>query len=75
LELEERLTGIFGSVLGLDASTLADDDGPTTISEWDSVTHLNLILAIEAEFGIQFETHEIPELLSVGKIRARLRSV
>jgi acyl carrier protein len=75
VELEERLKDILQSVLGLDASSLKDDDGPTTISGWDSVTHLNLILAIEAEFGIQFDTQEIPELLSVGKIRARLGAV
>lgn len=41
---------------------------------WDSVTHLTLILTIEAEFGIQFDTAEIPNLLSVGDILARLEN-
>jgi acyl carrier protein len=33
---------------------------------------LNLIMALEGEFGIQFEAEEIPELISVRSIRARL---
>lgn len=60
------------AILGPEGRTLSDDDGPGTIAAWDSVNHLNLVLAIEDEFGVQFTTSEIPELLSLGKIRARL---
>ena len=34
---------------------------------------MNLILSIEAEFDIQFNTAEIPELLTVGQIRGRVK--
>lgn len=72
MDLDQRLAGVLEAVLGPDARDLSDDDGPGTISSWDSVNHLNLVLAIEAEFEIRFATSEIPDLLSVGKIRARL---
>jgi acyl carrier protein len=72
VDLDQRLASVLEAVLGPDASTLSDEDGPGTISSWDSVNHLNLVLAIEAEFEIRFATSEIPDLLSVGKIRARL---
>jgi acyl carrier protein len=72
VDIEQRLLDIFESVLGPEARGISDQDGPGTIAAWDSVNHLNLILSIEAEFGIQFETSEIPDLLSLGKIRARL---
>ncbi|MEX2048809.1 MAG: acyl carrier protein [Gemmatimonadota bacterium] len=72
VDLDQRLAGVLEAVLGPDARDLSDDDGPGTISSWDSVNHLNLVLAIEAEFEIRFATSEIPDLLSVGKIRARL---
>lgn len=68
----ERLARVLQAVLGEDARDLGDDDGPGTIAAWDSVNHLNVVLAVEAEFGVQFGTAEIPELLSVGKIRSRL---
>ncbi|MBS2012636.1 MAG: acyl carrier protein [Deltaproteobacteria bacterium] len=60
------------SVFGPDGLKLTDDDGPGTTAVWDSVAHLNLIMSIEAEFGVAFATAEIPELRSLKKIRARL---
>jgi acyl carrier protein len=59
-------------VFGIDASGLTDADSTQTIGEWDSLNHLNLILALEGEFGVQFEAEEIPELTSVAAIRRRL---
>jgi acyl carrier protein len=51
---------------------MSDEDGPHSNPDWDSVVHLNLILALEAEFEVRFSTAEIPQLLSVGKLRTRL---
>jgi acyl carrier protein len=72
---EEKLQSVLESVFGADGPRLSDDDGPGTIASWDSVAHLNLIMTIEAEFGIAFATAEIPELKSLRKIRARLEQV
>ena len=72
---EERLRSVLESVFGADGLRLSDDDGPGTNPVWDSVAHLNLIMTIEAEFGISFATAEIPELRSLRKIRARLEKI
>ena len=74
IDTNDRLLTVFSSVFGAAAEDFSNEDGPATVDAWDSVTHLMLILAIEAEFGIQFDTAEIPNLLSVGEIRARLES-
>ena len=71
-DTEERLRSVLEAVLGPSGRTLSDNDGPGTVSAWDSVAHLNLILALEMEFDIRFETSEIPQLLSLGSLRARL---
>jgi acyl carrier protein len=71
-DTEERLRGVLEAVLGPTGRTLADHDGPGTVPAWDSVAHLNLILAVETEFDIRFETWEIPQLLSLGSLRHRL---
>jgi acyl carrier protein len=73
-EIEQRLRNVVEGVLGPTGRPLSDDDGPGTLPTWDSVAHLNLILAIEDEFDVRFETSEIPDLLSFGKLRARLLS-
>jgi acyl carrier protein len=75
LNAEEKLRSVLESVFGPDGLKLSDDDGPGTTAAWDSVAHLNLIMTIEAEFGIAFATAEIPELRSLRKIRARLEQV
>ncbi len=72
MDTEQRLRSVLESVFGADGLALKDDDGPGTTAVWDSVAHLNLIMTIEAEFGVAFATAEIPELRSLKKIRARL---
>jgi acyl carrier protein len=69
---QDRLSSVFHSVFGADLPALSDEDSPETLDGWDSVNHLNLMLALEAEFDVQFEADEIAELTSVGAIRKRL---
>jgi acyl carrier protein len=45
---------------------------PDTIEGWDSIAHLNLVLALEQEFGIQLLPEEIEQLLSVELVAALL---
>lgn len=72
MKTDDRLRAVFASVFGIDAARLSNDDSYETIPEWDSVNHINLVLALEAEFGIQLDPGEIAELTSVAVIRARL---
>lgn len=72
MNFDERLLAVFTSVFGLDPSRFRPGDSYETIPEWDSVNHINLILALEAEFGVEFDPGEIAELASVEAIRARL---
>jgi acyl carrier protein len=64
---------VFTSVLGIDGGSLDDSDSPDTLAEWDSVAHIQLLMAIEAEFAIEFDPAEIAELISVRMIRDRLQ--
>jgi acyl carrier protein len=72
MDQEQRFRSVLESIFGASGQAMKDDDGPHTNPEWDSVMHLNLILALEAEFGVRFSTAEIPQLTSVKKIRERL---
>ena len=52
--LFHRVRGIAADVLQLDIATLTADSSPATIEAWDSVQNLNLVLALDEEFGFQF---------------------
>jgi acyl carrier protein len=72
MSINTRLQNVFESVFGPGISILSHDDSPNTIKGWDSINHLNLILALEAEFGVQFAANEIASLVSVGEIQKRI---
>ena len=72
MELETQLLSVFQSVFGDEIASLADSDALDVLPGWDSAGHLNLIMAIEADFDVQFDVEEMGELTSVGAIRQRL---
>ena len=47
--------------LKIDENTTADD-----IEEWDSLSHIRLVVAVEREFGIKFKNSELEGLMKVG---------
>jgi len=69
--LAERLTRIFRDVFEDDSITVRDDMTSGDIEEWDSLSHINLLYAIEKEFGIVFTIGEAGGALrNVGELRA-----
>jgi len=72
---EQRLRDVLEAVFGAEGLRFGEEDGPGKTPAWDSVAHLNLIMSLEAEFGVAFATSEIPELRTLGRIRARLGQV
>jgi acyl carrier protein len=75
MSVDDRLRAVIAAVFGVDSATLKDSDSPKTIGAWDSVAHLELIFALEAEFGVQFSADEIATLTSVGVIRDRIQAL
>jgi acyl carrier protein len=71
----DRLVRTVQCVFGEDLSGLSDSDGLDTVPGWDSAGHLDLIMAIEAEYGIEFDTEEFGELTSIGALRQRLHGL
>jgi len=64
--VKERLQDIFRDVfdkkdLEIDNSMTAND-----IEEWDSLMHINLIIAIEKEFSIKLAVTELIQLKNIG---------
>ncbi|MGK2940028.1 MAG: acyl carrier protein [Solirubrobacteraceae bacterium] len=68
-EHEQRLRETLASVLELDVAEITDDTSPDTVEAWDSLAHLNLILAIEQEFDVTIPDEEAAELSSLALLR------
>ena len=70
--LEEKLKEIMADIFSIPEDEIADESSPETIEAWDSVQHLNLILAMEEEFNINLSADEVTEMTSVGVIKKLL---
>jgi acyl carrier protein len=65
-EIYANLTDVFHDVFDDDSITLRDDTTASDIADWDSQSHINLILAAEMRFGVRFRTSELDSLKNVG---------
>jgi acyl carrier protein len=70
--MEDRIFRVVSDVLGVPIEKVNDESSPDTIQAWDSLSHINLILALEAEFTISLSPDDVLEMLSVGLIRTIL---
>jgi acyl carrier protein len=52
------------SVFEIDSSEINHESSPDSIDKWDSLRHMNLVVALEEEFNIEFEVEEISELMN-----------
>lgn len=68
-EIWTRLTGVFREEFDDDEIVLASDTTAEDIEEWDSLSNVVLLIAIEQAFGgIKFSTGEIANLKNVGEL-------
>ena len=72
--MDRRFRAVFEAVLAVDANAISDADSPKTIPQWDSVAHLQLLLALESEFGVQFTPDDMMRLSTVGLIRDHVQA-
>lgn len=73
-DLMNQVCGIAADVFQVDPSRLSAQSSPETVEAWDSVQHLNLVLALETNFGLQFEPEEMDRMNSIGQIAALLEN-
>lgn len=65
---EQRLRKIVISVLGVPEESV-EDASVDTAPSWDSITHMNLIMAVEQEFGVRFAAGDMLDLDSFARLR------
>ena len=61
----DRVKRVMAAVLSVDIETIGDDSSVDDMEAWDSLRHINLIIALEQEFGISLPDEEVASLTSV----------
>jgi|TARA_B100001964_G_C13945395_1_gene470880 acyl carrier protein len=70
----DKLTSIFKILFNLPDLELTDDLSAKDVPGWDSFNHVNLIINIEEEFGVQFTNDEVGGMQNVGNLKTLLAS-
>ena len=73
--MEEKLKSIMGGVFGLPPASINESTRREDIPKWDSAAHIELVLALEGEFGVQFADEEVIGLVNYNIILATLKKL
>lgn len=73
-EIKQKLTEIFRSVLDNNSIELTETTTAKDIEGWDSLTHIDLIVAVEKGFKVSFTTKQVMALQSVGDLMRLIAS-
>lgn len=67
-EVYQRLTEVARKVFGDPEVDLRPESTSADVEGWDSLSHIQLIVAVEKTFGIKFATAEIAQFQNVGQL-------
>lgn len=68
-DMDGKLREIFALLFQIDPEDLRDESSPETIPAWNSLQHLNLILALEEEFRISLSPDEATKMQNLKGVR------
>jgi len=68
LSVSDQIRTIASDIFGVSSDKITAASTPETIETWDSIQHLNLVLALEEKFGLQLSPEEIEQMKNMGEI-------
>lgn len=71
----DEIRKVMGAVFGIEATSIGEDASPGNIEQWDSLRHMNLVLALEEEFSVRFSEEAIDQLISFRLIDLALKEL
>lgn len=72
--LNESIKEIMSAVLELPIDEINEKTSSETLSSWDSLKHMNLIIALEEEFNVKFSIDQIIEMKSYSSISSGIQA-
>jgi len=62
--VEDRIKNVMLAVFEIPVDQIKDNSSADTIESWDSLKHMNLVVALEEEFEIELTDDEIIEMMN-----------
>lgn len=72
--MEKKLAKIFSNIFKVDENKITDIVSPDNLENWDSLSHMDLVVSIEEEFSTRFSSDEIIEMKNFKMIKELLAS-
>ena len=67
-----KVKSVMARVFQVAESAIDDHSSQQSIAKWDSMGHMNLVVALEEEFGVEFKDDQAMKLLSFAQIMTTL---
>lgn len=67
--IEARIKEVMVSVFDVDVETINEESSQDSVEQWDSMKHLDLVVALEEEFGITIPIEEVGNLVNFKYIK------
>lgn len=67
-EIKGALNDVFRDVFDDESISVTEQTTARDVQGWDSLTHINLVVATEKRFGVKFTTREVQGLANVGEL-------
>jgi len=68
LNVSDQIRTLASDIFGVPADQITPASTPETIETWDSIQHLNLVLALEEKFALQLSPEEIEQMKSIADV-------
>lgn len=72
---EDALKQVMATMLNVDASSIDADSSMDNVANWDSLRHMNLVLALEEEFKVTIPDEEAGDITSYKLIKLVLEEL
>jgi acyl carrier protein len=72
--ITQELKRVILTTLKLNDWDIKDETIATQVPGWDSLNHVNVILAVEKHFGVRFKPIEVLKLKNIGDLQTLLTS-
>ena len=64
MNIDLRLRRVFSNLFSIEPDRIHNKLSAADVDRWDSLQHLNLVIAIEEEFAITIDAEQITEMLT-----------
>lgn len=68
--LDNHIRYVMSAVFEIPIEEINEDTSPDNVGSWDSLKHMNLVVALEEEYDIEFIEEEIVEMMNLSQIKS-----